>query len=829
MILASRLQALLRNARLKSRDDWEMAINRFVAAITVLLITSLTSESSEGYRLTLVAVLLYGLAGIIVALHILAAPGPSKRRRLFALAADLGAVSYQLHVGGSSAAWLYPGYLWVIFGNGARFGPNYLLLAMTAGSLSFAAVVFNTAFWRSQPLLSGGLFLGQVIVPMYAFALIRRLSEARRQAEQASRAKSLFLASVSHELRTPLNAIIGMGALLENGRLAPEQRDMSRTILTAARTLLASIDGILDLSRIEAGKMPEVKADFSLTELLAHLRKMIRAQTEAKSLYLGVFVSSRTPLLLHGDDRRLKEILLNLLGNAIKFTETGGITVTVDLVAHKGSIARLRFEVADTGIGVEPAARDRIFESFVQANQSISERFGGTGLGLAISRKAVQLLGGEIGVLDSPGGGSTFWFELDFPWRPRPALDGRAFSGIHAQLLTRQPDVVAPTIGKLTELGLQVEMADPEAEGPVLALLARKPLAGLLSFAEPGSVAGAEPGAWPVSIALCDSASRELPDAETRRRVLTALPLSADHDDLLTALDLVRSRLALPGAERADSVALPRSKRRLRILIAEDNEINCRVIGKILEAAGHTLAFAGDGESALDLLIQQEFDLAVVDVNMPLMNGIELAQHYRLLALGQNAVPIIALTADITPETKKNCLDAGMQACLTKPIEPALLVSTIDSLAEAAGRQSASAGASHPNVAEISTHPRFRSAAPAAVDRKVIDSLANLGGNDFVHELAVDFVSGARVMLDAMRTAARHGDVPEFRSQAHSMRSSAANFGALELCRLCLPWQTIAADDLALRGDAYLEGLDAEIDRVEAALSHWREEQSARQ
>ena len=248
--LGRRFLAVLRNAHIQRRDDWEMAVNRFIAGIMVLLISALTPEqSSREYDINFLAVGLYIAVGLMIATHIVVASGPPRRRRLVALVVDLGAISYEMHHGGSGAAWLYPGYLWVIFGNGFRFGSTFLLLAMGVGALSFGAVIIGSPFWRTQPLLSSGLFVGLVIVPLYAFVLIRKLSQARQQAEEANRAKSLFLASVSHDLRTPLNAIIGMGALLASGRLNAEQRDMNKTIMVAARTLLSSIDGILDLSR----------------------------------------------------------------------------------------------------------------------------------------------------------------------------------------------------------------------------------------------------------------------------------------------------------------------------------------------------------------------------------------------------------------------------------------------------------------------------------------------------------------------------------------------------------------------------------------------------
>ncbi len=357
--------SLLRRSREQAAGDWEMAFNRLIAGLLVLLFNlygpGIDLKATPYPR---IAALAYLGLGLVVLGHSVAAPKTVLLRRIAAMVLDFGAVSYELHIGGWWTTWLYPAYLWVIFGNGFRFGPRFLLLAMAVSTATFGLMLWTTPFWRMQPPLAAGLLAGMIIVPLYALALIRKLSQARRQAEAASQAKSLFLASVSHELRTPLNAIVGTGALLESTAVDAEQREMSQTILTAARTLLSLIDGILDLSRIEAGKMPEIRSDFDLADLLAQLRRMTAGQAQAKGLFFNIHVTARTPVRLAGDDRRLREILLNLVSNAIKFTSAGGVVVAVDAVRRSDTVARLRFEVTDTGIGIEPEARHRIFETF---------------------------------------------------------------------------------------------------------------------------------------------------------------------------------------------------------------------------------------------------------------------------------------------------------------------------------------------------------------------------------------------------------------------------------------------------------------------------------
>ncbi len=710
--------------RRRPDSEHEMTINRLVFSLLILsylLVAVFTGKSD--LREPLVTITVYFAFSVGFFIHILLRPGISVPRRVLAMFVDLVTLSYGLHVGNEVTSLLYPIYLWTIFGNGFRFGLKYLFLSTAISVAGFSVVVATTDYWWSHLYLAGGLLTGLIILPLYAATLIRKLSAARQQAEQASQAKSRFLASVSHELRTPLNAIIGLSDLMRDTTLDSEQQEMTRTIGTAGRSLLTLINSILDLSRIEERRMESRPVEFDLHALLADVRAILSVQASAKSVRLALHVTARTPRFVKADRRHLEEILVNLGGNAVKFTERGEVVIAIDAVRQQGSEVRLRCEVSDTGIGIAPDAQARIFESFTQADETIIDRFGGTGLGLAIVKELVEFHRGEIGVESAPGAGSTFWFEIGIetaaaaPSRFSPA-------GVSVVLLSPDERLRALLLASGADLK---SVASPEKARAAVDLLrqqgVRRPVALIDAGARAADAVPAaaalmgEAGAYaPMLILVTDEPAAGMPSRDLRSLFVTTLVRPIDGAGLAAALEVAcGNEASVYGVRDGGTVE---SKRKLAVLVAEDNRTNQMVIAKILRRAGHDVHLVNNGEAALDALDSRDFDIVLMDVNMPVMNGIEATKLYRFASLGRERVPIIALTADATAEARARCDEAGMDACLTKPIEPARLLEIIEKSALDRANRAAAPPSLNEGVTSIAEHPKFRPIASQSVNRQ---------------------------------------------------------------------------------------------------------------
>ncbi len=807
-------------ARLDGRADseHEQALIRLLTACVLL------AYLRDG---TLVFWASYFGSALAILLAIVVSPAPSAARRALGLIADVGVLTWIQLSFGERGAPLYLLYIWITLANGFCFGPRALMGALCLCAAGFAVALWQAPFWRQHQEMGVVLLAGLVAVSLYVRKLVTRLFEAIAQAQAANQAKRRFISVVSHELRTPLNAIIGMADLLRDTSLSREQADMLQTLRSSSRMMLGLVEEVLDFSKIEAGKVALEKVDFDLHALVNSTCRMLALQASAKGLEFVVSIMPEVPHALRGDPHYLRQVLVNLAGNALKFTERGSVTVHVAVQSEGDADVRLKFSVRDTGIGIPAEAQARIFESFTQADQSTTRRFGGTGLGTTIAKQLVELMGGRIGLESTVGLGSTFWCELPFGKQPPRAGGGVGELAGARVLLVGFP---APEASPLAE-ALAAWGATPVAVADVEAGLAR--LVSEISLAQPFQSAvfyaasadlaaagrfrrGAPEPVPPLVLAVPAGAPIARFDALSAG-FAAVLELPLDKRLLFNVLHSVTAGDEVrEGVVRLkDYAARGAASARLRILAADDNPVNRQVLGKILERGGHQVTLVEDGEAALDAFERGPCDLVILDRNMPRLGGIEALQALRLMQRGAPRIPVVILSADATPEARQEALQAGADAFLAKPIQAARLLEQVQELT---AREARGAAPAAPAPAEPPD-------APQVVNPDTLLRLEELGSApQFMEKLIAVFLADSSALLARAEQAAARRDAGELRSLLHAFKGSSISMGAERLAHACSATGALSDGEVRLQAPALARSLAGELAAVREALERYLRE-----
>jgi signal transduction histidine kinase/DNA-binding response OmpR family regulator/HPt (histidine-containing phosphotransfer) domain-containing protein len=669
-----------------------------------------------------------------------------------------------------------------------------------------------------------------------------QMEKAKNAAEAASRAKSAFLATMSHEIRTPMNGVLGMTEMLLSTELTETQRNYTKLVKRSGEHLLVIINDILDFSKIEAGKLTIEYINFNLWDLLEDIHTVYTPQAEAKNITLDFDIANDIPVAICGDPNRLRQVMANLLGNAIKFTEQGRILAKVRVASEDNQAVSLRFEVHDTGIGISRDARGRIFEAFSQADDSTTRKFGGTGLGLAISKQLVELMGGSIGVDNARTQGSIFWFTVSFDKRrvdpDAPGDHQHTIEGLRVLIVDEQPN---------SRIGLQQHLATWQVSSETAAS-AEEALSRLAAAAQGGkpfdaavldmelthgsglllaATIKADPATRATRLILLSPELRAS-DPVQRREAGVAYQLikPARAADLFACL-ATRPRGAtapapqfVPPPPPLRAVTGTRTRVR-RVLLAEDNPVNVEVAKAMLESLGLEARSAPNGEEALRLVRAGDYDAVLMDCQMPVMDGFAATSAIRRdehEAGRAHTLPIIAITANALQGDREACLAAGMDDYLSKPFSQQQLAAVI-------GRWIAL-----PLVATVhhdDEPPRLPPESVEVIQREVINraaldairALSKEGGDALVHKVIAAYVDDTPQHLQTLRRAISVDDPNSVRKVAHSLKSASANVGAQKLAQLCKEMEHLGRAETTEGADVILTDMEHEFQAVRESLT----------
>ena len=822
-MLIKHLNRIKQTVRQTGDSEPEQISIRLVIGIFLIIYFCFPWSEGETFKQSISSVasivaLIYYANAMSIAFALLINPKESPIRRISGSALDLISLSIVMYLVGADSVFLFVLYLWVILGNGFRYGLKYLHISLAIALIGFSVAITWGEYWQAEstkPIALSLLFM-LILIPAYTSFLLKKLHAAIASAKQANEAKTRFLANMSHELRTPLNGVIGMGDLLRETKLDYEQRELANTMHRSAHTLLDLIEKVLDISKIEVGKVVITNSQFDLYRLVNSVLAMKIAIGAVKGLNVSCTIDPDVPFLLNGDSPHIRQVLINLMGNSIKFTEEGSVNLHVFMVNTDGDNVVIRFEVKDTGIGIAQHLLESVFDDFTQVGLSENQTKGGTGLGTTISKELVELMGGSIGVYSKLHQGSTFWFELPFSVVSDIRLD---ISDNHLLLMATEGTLfsLAPILNgwnvdfdsapSAAHMITMLRQAIDRNNGYKILFIDQQNL-GDVSPIEIAEILKADRLLDGLSVVLINAFDHHIYNDELGQFYISIIDDISDKRLLFNAIHAAQSIHI--NADNVVSIsehyANQVGAQPLSILVAEDNKVNQQVIEGILKKAGHTVQLTDTGEKALDILSADldNIDLLIVDKNMPERSGDEVVQAVRYMDTAGD-LPIIMLTADATPEAKEESLAIGVNEFLIKPIDSFALLEKIAILSqqkkpiksEQFDKKSAST-----ETIELEN---------SWYDIDVFDQLRQLDDDPaFIRRLVTGFSEDGSKHLQKIKEAVA-SDYPQFRESLHALKGSSTEIGAKKLAEICRQAEECKPNEI---GTKKLEKLSNDIEQA---------------
>jgi two-component system sensor histidine kinase RpfC len=776
--------------------------------------------------------------------------------RFLTLAVDMGTPTILLGLTGERSAILVFVYTWVAVGHGFRFGLKYLHVAWIVSLIAFVLVYVLSAavdgYWYQHPLVWLGAFFWIGAPTFYVARLLKQklvavqaaeearvqveraqaeaererveraraeAERARAEAEAASEAKSEFLATMSHEMRTPLNGVVGAAEMLASKDLPQSERQLVDWLLASSRQLRSLIDNLLDLRKIEAGKMVIERAPLDLHVLMNRLAALFEPEAKRAHLRFTKSVSLDAPYMLIGDEARIQQVLINLTANALKFTRQGFVRVSASAVKQTDHEVTMRFEVRDTGIGIPPENAERIFDRFTQANPGIHRQYGGSGLGTTICKHLVELMGGTIGFDSQPEEGTTFWFTVPLSRQPAEAYeDGAGVSIRDVRVFSvSNPARSDAWLASISEDRGLHHGSFPSIEDAIRTVrqdTQPKPCV-LIVDGEDDSIP------WRDVPSRVRQEGVQIPSVLMHSDIPEGDAFDAGYACRLGSRDrrlfsrAIRSIVA--GTSSLQPIADVSGQKTpgrpaLHILVAEDNEISQQIIAMMLQAGGHHVTIVSDGDAVLQNYQNVSFDVIILDMHMPGRTGLEVAKTIRDLERNGHGrrMPIIMLTAAASVDLREDSLDAGVDLFLSKPVDPRALLRGVTQVFS-----EAPAVAAHRIPAPSAYHAQEQ-----YIDHILLQDMAGLANDShFIKTLSNRFAEDARHLIEEIKAALGRGDHKQFQEKVHALKGAAMMAGATRLRDSAARMENISVADFKSVGTGVVEDLASTLEATTHELS----------